>query len=334
MQTSYEVIKNALYFGTPDRLPVQFSAYGTDDIAWVGWNQIGTGDHSKRNTLDEWGCTWSRSEVENMGLVKGHPLSQWDNLEGYTFPDADNPAFYEGMEKRLEGTEGKYVITDIFALLFERLHHLRGFENTLMDLYLERERLEALADRIVDFDISVIENISRRFPGRIHGFSFSDDWGTERSAFISREMFDDFFTPRYRMIFDACKKAGWDVWMHSCGKVNELLPSLIDAGVNCFNLQQPNVNGIEELGKRFAGKAAFNTCCDIQTTLFKGDEEEIKAEAVKLMKYWGRPGGGFILSDYGDSKAIGCSDESKKMMYEAFLANDPWKKGDKTFWDE
>ncbi|MGI5959890.1 MAG: uroporphyrinogen decarboxylase family protein [Massiliimalia sp.] len=326
MQSSYEVIKRALYFKSPDRLPMIFQEYSNSDVHYVNWNQIGTGDRTKAHTLDEWGCTWSRSEVSNMGLVNGHPLADWNCLSDYVFPDPDDPKLLEGMEQRFEGSEGKYIMTDIFALLFERMHHLHGFENTLADLYLEPERMEFLADKIVDFDVRLIENINRKFPGKIHGFSFTDDWGTERAAFISTQLFDQFFKPRYEKIFDACKKAGWDIWMHSCGKINELIPSLIDAGVNAFNLLQPNTNGIEELGRRFAGKTAFYTCCDIQTTLVSGTKEQIWSEAKQLMDYWGTENGGFICSDYGDSEAIGSEPIKKQWMYEAFLTQDRWKK--------
>lgn len=326
MMTSYERVKRALYFQKPDRLPTHFPMFNHSDFHGLSWNQIGTGDHSKRHTLDEWGCTWSRSEVANMGLCNGHPLEDWDALETYVWPDPDDEKFYEGMEARFEGSEGKYVRTGIFALLFERMHHLHGFENTLMDLIMEPERMEYLADRIVDFDVRLIRNISKRFPGRIHGLDFSDDWGTELAAFISCEMFDDFFAPRYKKIFDACHEAGWDVWMHSCGKINALIPSLIKAGVNALNMQQPNTNGIEEIGERFAGKVCFYTCCDIQTTLVEGNPQKIEAEAKKLMEHWGTENGGFILSDYGDPVAIGCAPECSKIMYDSFMKYDRWKK--------
>ena len=325
MMTSYERIKRALYFQKPDRLPVIFSVFQNSDIHALSWNQIGTGNRRLRHTLDEWGCTWSRSEVANMGLCDGHPLADWDALDTYRWPDPDDEKYYEGMEARFNGCEGKYVRTGIFALLFERMHHLHGFENTLADLILEPERTAYLADRIVDFQIRLIRNISKRFPGRIHGLSFTDDWGTELAAFISCEMFDDFFVPRYKKIFDACHEAGWDVWMHSCGKINELIPSLIDAGVNALNMLQPNTNGIEEIGRRFAGKVCFYTCCDIQTTLVNGSFDQIEQEAKKLIDLWGTADGGFILSDYGDRAAIGSTMEITRHMYEAFLRHDRWK---------
>ncbi len=323
---SYEVVKSAIEFTTPDRLPCEFPSMGVCDTRWVSWNQIGTGDKSQRETLDEWGCLWARTEQSNMGQVKGHPLLDWSALDQFRWPDPDNPAFYEGMEGRFAGTEGKYILTGIFMLLFERLHSLRGFENTLADLYLETERVEMLADRIVEYDIAIIRNISSRFPGQIHGLSFTDDWGTEKATIVSPAKWDEFFKPRYKRIFDAIKAAGWHVWMHSCGKVNGIMEGLLEVGVDVLNLQQPRALGIEEVGRQFAGRVCFSTTCDIQHTLpFKG-EQDIIDEARLLMECWGTERGGFILSEYGDGRAIGVPDEKKKIMLDAFLKYDRWKK--------
>jgi len=323
---SYENVKRAIEFNTPERLPCEFPSLGVSDLHYLNWNQIGTGNNLERETYDEWGCLWVRTEVANMGQVKGHPLCDWEHLESFKWPDPDDARFYEDMEKRFEGSEGKYVLTSIFMLLFERLHSLRGFENTLEDLYLEKEKIEMLADRIVDFDIRVIENISNRFPGRIHGLNFSDDWGTELDTFINPIMWDEFFKPRYKKIFDAAKHAGWHLWMHSCGKINKIMDGLIDIGVDVLNLQQPRALGIEDIGNRFAGRVCFSSVCDIQRTLPFKDKKEIEEEALLLLNNWGTDKGGFILCDYGDGNAIGVSQDKKNAMFDAFMRYDRWKK--------
>ncbi|MDD5688107.1 MAG: uroporphyrinogen decarboxylase family protein [Elusimicrobia bacterium] len=326
MQSSKELVSNAIHFRNPERLPVEFSAMGISDTAVVNWNQTGAGNRDINTTFDEWNCEWSRTEVKNMGLVTGHPLLSWDKLSTFKWPDPDNNLFYEGMENKFKDTDGKYVKTEIFMLLFERIHSLRGFENTLTDLYLEKEKISHLADRIVEFDIRIIENISKRFPNKINGLFFTDDWGTELNSFISVELWDEFFKPRYKKIFSAAKAAGWDVWMHSCGKINNLIPSLIEIGCNVLNMQQPLTNGINEIGKKFAGKICFSSLCDIQHTLPFKSNEEIEAEAKELLTKWGTKNGGFILSDYGDDRAIGVNGTNKKqIMYNAFMKYDRWK---------
>ncbi len=325
-QTSYEVVRRALEFEGPDRLPVRFESLGLSDVHMVKWNQIGTGDHRQRQTVDEWGCIWARSDVANMGQVKGHPLEDWSALATYRWPDPDDPAFYAGMEARFEGSADKYVCTGIFMMLFERMHALHGFQNTLLDLMMEREKIEHLADRIVEVDLGFIENIGRRFRERIHGLHFTDDWGTQRALFINPQLWDEFFRPRYQRLFDAIHAQGWHVWMHSCGKVNAIIGKLIDIGVNSLNLQQPRALGIEAVGALYRGKVCFESLCDIQHTLPFQDEAAIREEAALLLEHWAAPDGGFILSDYGDGTAIGVPLEKKQAMLAAFQALDPFRR--------
>jgi uroporphyrinogen-III decarboxylase len=231
------------------------------------------------------------------------------------------------MEKCFAGSEGKYVITNIFMLLFERMQALIGYENTMMGLYQEREWIENLADRIVDFDLGIIQNVSRRFPGAIHGLGFTDDWGTQQGLMINPRLWDEFFKPRYHRIFNAIHAAGWHVWMHSCGKINAILDGLIEIGADIIELQQPRTLGIEEIGQKFRGRICFASLCDIQHTLPLKSDDEIRAEARLLLDQWATPNGGFILIDYGDGDAIGVELRKKQVMLDAFLEYDPWKSG-------
>jgi uroporphyrinogen decarboxylase len=329
MHSSYDVVRKAIEFDRPDRLPVRFDSLGISDVHSVGWSQIGTGDHELPQTVDEWGCLWQRSETKNMGQVKGYPLISWDNLDSYCWPDPDNPLFYAQMEQKFKNSTDKYICTGIFMLLFERMHALHGFENTLADLLLEREKIEFLADKIVEFDLGIIANISSRFQNQIHGFSFTDDWGTQNNLFIKPQLWDAFFKVRYKIIFDAIHAAGWHVWMHSCGMVTPIIGGLIEIGVNVINLQQPRALGIEIVGEKFAGRVCFESLCDIQHTLPFADENEIAEEAALLLQSWGTPDGGFILSDYGDGRAIGVPIDKKMHMLSAFNTLDPYRKQNK-----
>ncbi|NLX37487.1 MAG: hypothetical protein GXY68_12450 [Chloroflexi bacterium] len=322
--SSYEVVKRAVHFQGPDRLPLKFDALDLNDFFNVATNAVGTGDHTQQSTYDEWGCLWQRSEVANMGQVRGHPLEDWSAYGHHAWPDPDAAWYYEGMEERFAGSEGKYVTTGIFMLLFERMHSLRGMTNVLTELYTDRGRMEELADRIVDFDVRVIENLGRMFTGRIHGMHFSDDWGTELATFVSPKMWCSFFQPRYARIFEAMHAQGWDVWMHTCGKVNEIIEPLIEIGLDAINLQQPRALGIEEIGDRFGGRICFESLCDIQATLPFKDADEISQEARLLLKHWATPQGGFVLSDYGDGEAIGVPLWKKQVMLDAFREHDPY----------
>ena len=318
--TSREIMHRAIHFQRPPRLPVCFGAFGVDDTA--GLPIHGAPDFKPRcDGEDEWGCVWAKTETPNMGQVKGNPLADLKNMASHRFPCFDQDERYRDVPKVLDkaDAEGKYIVAGIFMVLFERMHTLHGFENTLMDLMIDRPAMEALADRVVEAQLDLIGNVARRFPGRIQGWVMSDDWGTQQAAFIRFDLWMDFFFPRYKRIFDAMHAMGCDVQVHSCGKVNEILEGYIRAGVNVVNLQQPRALGIETIGARYRGRLAFSSLCDIQHTLPAGDQAQIESDAEMLMRHWATPEGGFIFSDYGDDRAIGVTDPNvKRRMYECF----------------
>jgi hypothetical protein len=104
--SSYEVVRRAIEFEGPERLPLHF-LLNTErsDVVHVNWNSPGVGNRNLREAYDEWGCLWVRPQLDNMGQVKGHPLADWNALDHYRWPNPDNPAFYEGMGERFAGRE-------------------------------------------------------------------------------------------------------------------------------------------------------------------------------------------------------------------------------------
>jgi hypothetical protein len=317
--TSKEIVRRAIRYQTPVRLPVIMRSLGVSDVGGCSVGRPANFSPAQPDA-DEWGCVWSHTEMQNMGQVKLHPLEDVGKLDRHAFPDYTDDSRYIHMKKTLDNLEarGKYVTSSIFMVLFERMHALHGFENTLVDLFIDRPAMEALADRIVDMHVTLVREIARRFPGRIDGWHMTDDWGTQNAAFVSIDFWMDFFYPRYKRIFDAMHTAGCDVWVHSCGKVNEIIEGYIRAGVDVVNLQQPRALGIKEIGQRYLGRIAFESLADIQSTLPTGDKNQVDSDVAALMTNWASPDGGFIFSDYGNGAAIGVDDDMKVYMYESF----------------
>jgi len=314
----YEIVKAAIHYRGPSRLPVRFACFGCEDTGGLPLKPAAS-FVPRVEGEDEWGCVWVKTEMHNMGQVKGHPLRSVD--DPLQFPDYDDDSRYEDVPEALARyqAEGRYVTVGIFMVLFERMHTLYGFENVLCDLILDRAAIGRLADHIVEVQLNLVRNISRRYGSAVHGFTMTDDWGTQQAAFVSLDLWMDFFYPRYKRLFDAMHDAGYDVWVHSCGKVNEIVEGYIRAGVDVVNLQQPRALGIREMGERYGGRIAFESLADIQYTLPTGDLRRVDADVEDLMRCWASPLGGFVFSDYGDSEAIGVNDPQIKFyMYEQF----------------
>jgi uroporphyrinogen decarboxylase len=268
--------------------------------------------------IDDWGCRWGTTDLSNMGQVVGCPLASWSNWSRYRPPDSGNPFYYDRLGPRIDAADGRYVVVTAHNLLFSRLHKLRGFAATMEDFYLEPKRVEQVLDMIVDFKLRQCEELYRRFGNGIHGLFVADDWGTQVGPFISRKTFDDFFAPRYRAIFDAIHGHGWHVILHSCGRINSLVPALLALGVDVLNMQQSRSYGLVEFGERFHGQVCFLATVDTQSTMPRGNEEDIREETRLLVRHWSTPQGGLIAFDYGAWGAIGVAPESPLIMFDEF----------------
>ncbi len=334
-----EIVRRAIEFDTPPRLPFFLGGSWSDKLSKIikdfpndvcdcwemdrqenGWFFDNPAD-------DDWGCKWKRTDVENMGQVIGHPVEDWSKLKSFKPPNPNNPFYFKRIDNEIKLAQDRYVVLTSHFNLFERLHMLHGFSQTLQDFYLESEKIHKLIDIILEYKISHITEAARLFGDRINGIFLSDDWGTQNNTFISKDVFNEFFYGKYKQLFDIIHSYGWHVILHSCGRVNDFVPLFIKTGVDVLNMQQPQAYGIEEIGKAFAGKVCFLTTVDIQSTLPKEDPFEVKDEARKLVKNWSKPEGGFIVFNYGDSEGIGVSDDIAEVMFREFYdMRNYWKK--------
>ncbi len=88
-------------------------------------------------------------------------------------------------------------------------------------------------------------------------------------------------------------------FMHSCGKNYVLMKDLIDAGIDVFQFDQPDVYPTEVLASEFADRVVFYSPVDIQKVLPTGDKEFIESRALEMCKLFRAAGGGWIAKDYG-----------------------------------
>lgn len=332
--SSQEVVTRAIEFRCPPRLPVKDYGPAESDVLDISCEPVKPPQAQDDPELDEWLCRWVRADPNlpgDQGQITEHPLKDLAAMSDYPWPDGSDPRRTEKLAITLEGMEtdpvwrGKYVRVCLLHLLWERMWSLHGFSECMIDLMDDLPEIHEMADHILDYDIALIRNISQACGSRVHGFGFSDDWGTQTSLQMSIELWRRFFRPRYKKIFDVIHECGWHVWFHSCGRINKILPDLIELGVDVVNMKQPQTNGIEEIGRDFAGNICFSTVVDVQKTLPKGDRDEIVAEARALLKHWSVPEGGFILCDVSDHSVIGSSLDNKQFVLETFRGLDPYK---------
>lgn len=240
--------------------------------------------------VDEWGTGWE--DDGHGGKTEGYPLEDgYHLLDSYKFPDPEEPGRFDHATKELANPNGRYTKGSVWFTLFERLWMLRGFNNMLMDPYLDPQNFARLRDRILEFNLAVIDHLIEL---NVDGVYFSDDWGSQRGLLVNPNDWRRDYKPAYAAMFDRVRRGGAHVWMHLCGDVSAILGDLIDIGLNVLNPVQPQAMDVRQLSRDFGGKVCFWGGVDVQGTMIRGATDDVRNECRELVRLFGRFNGGYI----------------------------------------
>ena len=312
--TSREIVRRAIRFQNPERLPFSLTGdYGTD-FASAGMTP--SPDARPSSGVDEWGSEWANIGVCKLGEVKTFPLKDWRDFDRLSIPDIRAPGRWNGLKGARERAGDKFLLAGGISI-YERVHFIRGLENTWMDIHDAPEKLGRLIDILVDMNLVAIE---RYADAGADGYIFCDDWGLQNRLMISPDAWRDIWKPRYARIYQAAHDAGLLTFLHSCGHIVDILDDLIDAGLDVIQMDQQENMGLDLLGERFGGRITFWCPVDIQHTMVHGSLDDIRAYCRKMVNTLGRPNGGFICKWYSDPVGAGHRQEAIDTMCEAFSA--------------
>lgn len=325
--TGKEIIQRVLTYDHPPRIGLTYSAYeGTPrihDTAGVGptadpnfearrWDD----DHGGECYNDEWGCVWRRIKDKTVGgEVIEQPLKTWADLDTYRLPTLDDPARYEKAARACEQITDRYILGGIAGACFNAARYLRKLENYLLDCAAEPAQVKRLNRMVSDL---ILRQVDIYADIGANGVMFCEDWGTQERLLVSPRMWDELFRETFARLIERAHRRGLTVWMHSCGHVRDIIPILVDLGMDVLQFDQPELHGLDWLGQ-FSGRVTYWCPIDIQTTLQSGDEQVIRAKAREMVEKLGGRGGGFIAKDYSDNHSIGVDPVWQHWGYEEFL---------------
>jgi uroporphyrinogen decarboxylase len=240
---------------------------------------------------DEFGVQWDRSIDRDIGNVCNRVIPE-RNLDNLELPDPHAPAKWEGFADQVTAGGGNAAQFSIGFSLFERAWTMRGMENLFIDMVDAPSFVDALLDAVCDYNVALVEH-AVQYP--IDSVHFGDDWGSQRGLLMGPKLWERFLKPRLARQYAAAKDAGKFVTIHSCGKVQEVFPDLIEIGLDCFNPFQPEVMDVYEMKRVHGGRLSFWGGISTQRLLPYGTPDEVRAEAKRMMADVGRDGG-YILA--------------------------------------
>ncbi|MBI2299596.1 MAG: hypothetical protein HYU66_11760 [Armatimonadetes bacterium] len=250
-----------------DRHPLLFGEPQTRDYDAVAGTYV-AGEH-----IDAWGCVWSNIKTGMESYVTGHPVPTREAVHTLKAPERD--------------------IGFPHGFMWLRLSDLRGFDQIMLDFGEEPPELQRLIDIVLDYNLRQGRLLLERLtsPGQLVGFG--DDLGTQAALPISPAQWRRYLKPCFERIYRPFRDAGHYVYMHTDGHIWEIIPDLIDCGVNVVN-PQVRANGLHNLARVCRGKVCVALDLDRQLFPF-GTPQDMDDHVRECAEVLGMPEGGLWL---------------------------------------
>ncbi len=331
---SNERVVRAIRFQDPDRPPISHAILPSAQYRYgeklseiinlfhedFGWHLLPDLPRVKLPPLyklgkhpDDWGTLWYVTEEGRCGIPVEYPIKpDLSDYDSYKWPEVFSAGIpkYRLYSGHMTGKSKDYYARGGWIVFFEQMQQLVGFENLLMALTTEMPEVYRLRDDLLKFNLAWLD---KWMALDYQGIHFADDWGSQNNLLIPPELWRSFFKPAYKAMFAKVKNRGLHVWFHSDGHILEIMPDLIELGVDVLNCQA-SVMDMHELGK-YAGKIAFRTDIDRQKVLPFVSPREVKEYVFKLFHHLGTSHGGIIAcGEISEDVPL----ENIRAMYEAF----------------
>lgn len=268
----------------------------------VGWvnGYYAPGFQNVDHYVDEWGVEWKVVEYDtrfgkgHYTEPFGHPLAEDAALDAYVPPDPHRPELYADAARVVREFRDEYwIVGVVVTTVFEAGWALRGYEQLLMDLVLD----PPLANRILDIPFRYHLAVANKLAEMgVDMLWFGDDVGAQERMLMSPATWRACLKPRLAALIASVKRINPQVKVayHSDGNVYDIIPELIEIGVDVLNPVQPASMDPERLERTFGGRLCFWGSLDLQRTLPYGTPAQVRDEVLTRLRTLGR-GGGLIL---------------------------------------
>jgi uroporphyrinogen decarboxylase len=223
-------------------------------------------------------------------------------VEAYVVPDAADPARYAGMgdDARAIAAEGRAVaVGSICGGLTEGLFKIRGFEEGYMDLAADPVLARRVMERVLEVKLAYWERALPEVGPDVDVLVEADDLGGQDRTLFSPRTYRELVKPLHRELFDYLHaRTDAKVFFHTCGAVRDLLPDLIEIGVDILNPVQVSAAFMDtaELKREFGRDLVFwGGGVDTQRVLGAGSPEQVRAEVLRRVADL-RGDGGFVFA--------------------------------------
>ena len=231
------------------------------------------------------------------GQPLDHPLSTatLDDVHAHLWPD---PVWQDVSHIREEAVQFQgqcAILGGDWSPFWHDLIDLLGMETMYLKMYDEPELIDALLAHIVDYYAAVSQRIFDAAGDAIDVFFIGNDFGSQRGPLLSVDMFRRFVLPHLARLVDLGHAYDLKVMLHCCGAFAELIPSLIEIGLDGLHALQPCCDSMRprRLKEEFGDRILLNGAIDSNHVLMECTPEEVRARTREILQIL-MPGGGYV----------------------------------------
>jgi uroporphyrinogen decarboxylase len=220
-----------------------------------------------------------------------------DDVHAHAWPDA-GALDYSGVREQCARHHDEYATFGApWSPFFHDIAWVIGQEDFMMWMHTKPEVVHAVLEHIAGYEVDVARRFLDAADGLIDIAYFGNDFGTQRGLFISPTLWQEFIRAPLKRFYDVSHDHGCKVMQHSCGAIRDIIPSLIEDGVDILDPVQTAATGMGLAGLMddFGADVSFHGGVDTQHTLPFGSTDDVRAE-VKSYIDLARERGGYILS--------------------------------------
>lgn len=278
-----------------------------------GYRREVVSDGEYERFVDEWGVVRARPigglyYESSTAPLKG--IISAADVAAFAWPDPQDPGRFAGMAERarhIREVEHRAVFVGSLCAGVTEMHfRLRGYEDGYMDLAADPLLARQIMEKVTELKLAYWEKVLDEIGDLIDIAAEADDLGAQHAPLFSPKTYREIVKPLHAEIVSYIKsRSKARFFLHSCGAIRDLIPDLIEIGVDCLNPVQVSATGMDTatLKAEFGEDITFwGGAVDPQGTLARGTPEEVRAETRRRIGDL-KPGGGFVFASIHNMQA-------------------------------
>jgi uroporphyrinogen decarboxylase len=256
------------------------------------------------------------------------PFDRPEQLQDYPWPSADHYDYASLRQQLIEADpDRRQAVKFAAANPFEIFSWMYGLEQALVSSITDPDFVHAAMRHITSFFDERLRRVLEAAGNQIDLVFLADDVGSQNGPLMSRDMYRQMLQPYHRRLIETARRHAphIKVMYHSDGSVFDLLPDLLDSGIDMLEAVQVETAGMEpqRLKQHFGDRLCFQGAISVQQVLPRMTPTQVRQVCRDLVQVLGDQGG--YIAAPSHAIQVGTPVQNVVAMLEQVLGPDDYK---------